>query len=398
MTTLSEVPGDRGLRRRASAAIPGWAWYTIAIYLLTRLLYLAVAGVDSGFQHWSLQQQMGNWDGYWYLRTTTLGYPHVIPSGVHAYSTLGLLPLYPMLMWGLAKLPLISVFGAGLAIAMACGLGAVLQMSRLASRWWGEDASRRAILFFCLFPGTIVFSMVYSEGLQLLLVTTALLALEDRRWWTAGICAGLATAVSPVALAIIPACLVAAWRELQRHGWTDRQALRSLIAPVLSPAGLIGFGIFLWIWVGTPFASYIAQNHAWEESSTPLAVPLLFGHLFGDLLGIESVQRLGPGGIDINAANGALGALLFIWGMYLLWRYRHRVHLTALVWTAGVFVLTFTSAKTPPNARMLICAFPMLLAVGVRCRGRWRWAVYGLELVLIGVMSYFTYVGSWLRP
>lgn len=398
MTTFSEVQPSRGLRRRTLTAIPYWARYTLAVYIATRLLYLAVAGLDALTQNWSLQAQMSNWDGYWYLRTTALGYPHAIPSGVHAYSTLGFLPLYPMLMKVLSFVPGFTDFGAGLAIALVCGAITVLNMNRLAARWWGEDASRRAILFFCLFPGTVVFSMDYSEGLQLMLVTFALLALEDRRWLVAGICAGFATAVSPIALAIIPACLAASFRELHRHGWTNPKALRSLIAPILSPLGLAGFGIFLWSWVGTPFASYIAQNRAWDESSTPLAIPRIVGHVFGEVFLNGSIGRLGPDGVDLNGINGIIGAAVLLYGMWLLWKSRRRVDLTALVWTVGVFVLTMTSNKTPPNARMLLCAFPALLAIGVQVRGRWRWPVYALEVGLLLVMTYFTYVGAWLRP
>ena len=58
-----------------------------------------------------------------------------------------------------------------------------------------------------------------------------LIALERHRWLLAGVLAGFATAIGPDAIAIIPACAVAALLELRRCGWRDRDAWRSLIAP-----------------------------------------------------------------------------------------------------------------------------------------------------------------------
>jgi len=398
MTTLSEVRPGHPTRRWLPDGIPRWVQYTVGVYLLSRLLYFGVASADSLIQHWRLQTEMSNWDGFWYLSTAQQGYPHVIPTGYHAYSTLGFLPLYPMLMWTLSRVPLISPFGAGLIIAMSCGLITTLNMSRLAARWWDEQASRRAVMFFCFFPGSVVFSMAYSEGLGLMLVSMSLLALEDRRWVRAGIAAGLSTAIAPVMFAIIPATVVAALRELHRRGWTSREGIRSLLAPALSPIGAIGFAIFLWAWVGTPFASYIAQHDAWGESSTPLAVPNLAVRLFKEIFLVSHYGSHGPGGIDLNAIGGLIGALLLIFSLYLFWRDRRRIPLPAMVYTLGIIVLVASSKNTPPNARMLICAFPAMLAIGAHTKGRLRWWVLGLEIVLLIVMTYFTYVGNWLRP
>lgn len=399
MTTLSEVQPTRGLHRRTLPAIPSWVWFPLGVYLATRVLLLIVAGGDSLVEHWSLEHEMANWDGQWYLKTAAFGYPHQIPTGAGDYSTLGFLPLYPALMWLLSRVPALSDFGAGLTISLLCGAIATLNMSRLAARWWDEAASRRAILFFCLFPGTIVFSMDYAEGLQLALITFALLSLEDRKWVRGGLSGGLATAVSPVALAFIPTAVVAAGLELRRRGWRNREALKSLAAPILSPIGIAGFGLFLWFWDGTPMASYTAQHRAWQETSTPLAVPRLFIHVFEQVFLNGTVGTHGPGGIDLNAINGILGTFVLLFGMWLLWKHRRSVHITSLIWTLGVAFLAATSNSTPPNARMLICAFPALLAIGAMVVGRRRrWAMLGVETLLLVVMSILTYYGFWLRP
>src|SRR5581483_10303493 len=139
---------------------------------------------------------------------------------------------------------------------------------RLAASWWGEQAARRAVLIFCLFPGSVVFSMVYAEGLMLPLAAGCLLALQRRRWVLAGVLAGLATATEPEALV------------LRRHGLSAR---RALLAPALSTVGAGAFAIFLWLWTGSPFASLIAQRDGWSERSDALALVHLARNLGSEI-------------------------------------------------------------------------------------------------------------------
>lgn len=389
--------------------------YTVYVYLASRLLYLVILGIEvllirvaaphamiesgngsvSGLP--SLGTGMSNWDGYWYLRTAAEWYGHHVPTSSGDYSTLGFMPLYPLLMWLVAHVTQIGNLGSGIAISMISGGIATILIGKLAEEWWGEVAARRAILFWCLFPGTIVFSMVYTEGLTLALIAGAIILLRRKRWLWAGVCAGFSTAIAPVALAAVPMCAVAAWREIRARGWDDRGARRALIAPVLSTFGAIGFGIFLWFWAGSPLADYTAQRVAWSESSTPLAIPRVFGSLLHQMY-ISGVGSHGPGGIDLNGIAALLGTAFLFWGLKLLWEHRRRVPVTAWVWTLCVAVLALTSAKTPPNPRMLVVMFPVVMAVGATLseRGYKRALRWGVTVTL--VMTPLTYVGLWLRP
>jgi hypothetical protein len=228
---------------------------------------------------------------------------------------------------------------------------------------------------------------------MLMLIAGCLLALEDKRWLTAGLLAGLATAIEPVAFAIIPACAAVAAVELRRHGWA---AKRALLAPLLAPAGAVAFAIFLWAWVGTPLATYQAQKLAWRETSSPFGL-WRAGVQFWQQLGLfHDYHTKSP---DLNLPTGILGAIFLIFGLVLLWRRRSVVSLGALVWTAGVAVLALSSNSTPPNPRMLLCAFPavIVLAAERKSERSWRWLL-GITVVLTVAMSIDTYVGSGLRP
>jgi hypothetical protein len=366
-------------------------------YVLSRLLYLAIALVDSPLRNWSLGKELRNWDGKWYLLAANHGYPSTLHNATslnpHGYSTLGFEPLYPMLIWAVNQILPGGAESAGVLISLVFGGVATVEMSVLASRWFGAAAARRATIFLCLFPGTIVFSMVYSEGLGLALVAGCLLLLEDRRWVAAGLLAGLATAVAPVLLAIIPACAVVSLLHIRRHGLRDREARRSLAAPVLSVIGAVGFAIYLWIHVGTPLASYKAQNTAWKESSTPLAVydqAKIF--IDSDLVHFRSLGLL-----NMNLVVGVLGAVFLLWGIWICAR-RGGLSLGAWVFTLCVALLTLTSLNTPPNPRMLLCAFPVLLAVGARFSGRGQQILIAVTLVVTVAMSIGTFAGYGLRP
>jgi hypothetical protein len=177
-----------------------------------------------------------------------------------------------------------------------------------------------------------------------------MLLLARRRWIWAGVLAGFATAVAPAALAVVPMCAVAALLELRSRGWRDREARMSLLAPVLSTFGAVGFGIYLWIWTGSPLSDYRAQHIEWSESSTPLAIPRVVLQVIHQMF-VNGVGSHGPGGIDLNDVLALLGTAFLLFALKLLWDHRSRLPATAWVWTLSVSVLALTSAKTPPNPR-----------------------------------------------
>jgi hypothetical protein len=390
----SAIPGRVSVRRLApfgglAPPLERLRW-PLAVYLSSRVLYFLIVAVDGLAQHWSLKHEMSNWDGLWYRRVAGIGYPeHVL----HIQSTLGFFPLYPMLMWLVQHTLLCSIFLAGALVSGVGGFIATVLIQRLSAGWWGEEASRRAVLLFCFFPGSIVFSMVYSEGVLIPLVAGCLLALERRRWLLAGVLAGFATAVGPTAVAIIPVCAVAALLEIRRRGWRDRRALKALIAPVMAPLGLIGFAGFLWAWTGSPFASYYAQHHEWSEKTNPLALVTLVLRLVKDSHFTGLYLH-----VNLNYVSGLVGAVFLAFAFVLLVKERPHISAPAVVWTLAVAFLAVTSENVPPNPRMLITAFPAVLVVAYRFKGKAFYRVMAVSVTLLIAMSAASYVGTALRP
>ena len=284
------------------------------MYLGTRVLLLVVAILDGALRHHAILNELANWDGLWYrwLRERGLPPPRrpllrgqrrdarpvdarvlpAVPAGDLAVGAAGDPAERPLAIW--------SITLAGVIVSTIGGLICTILVQELASGWWGESAGRRAAVLFCLFPGSVVFSMVYAEGIALPLAAGCILALERRRWLLAGVLAGFATAREPQSLVLIPVCAVSAGLELRRRGWRDREARRSLLAPLLSLTGAVALGAFLWAWAGTPFAISQRQRIGWMEKTDPLALV----HLVRRLADQISFSHFNHPTINLNLVVG----------------------------------------------------------------------------------------------
>ncbi len=388
---------------RGSGLEAAWLAYRfpILVYLSTRLLLIVMAVVESSVRHHPFTHELSNWDGLWYRSVANRGYP---PHPFTNQTNLGFLPGYPLLMWPLGRLVLALGFAgtspgtamsvAGIIISGLGGLVATVLVLKLATGWWGESAGRRAVVLFCLFPGSVVFSMVYSEGLAIPLAAGCILALQQRRWLLAGILAGCATSVEPDALVLIVVCAVSALLELRRRGWRDRAARRSLLAPALSVTGIAAFAAFLWAWTGTPLASYHAQHIGWKEKTDPFALV----HLTQTLAGQVSFSHFDHPPIDMNLVVGFFGAILLIILLILMVRCWRTISVEAWLWTLGISFLAVTSEYVPPNPRLLFTAFPAILVLARYVKGKGFWLLAATNGVLLLGLSWWTFVGYGLRP
>ncbi|HEY2202700.1 MAG TPA: hypothetical protein VGH56_12505, partial [Solirubrobacteraceae bacterium] len=317
-------------------------------------------------------------------------------------TTLGFFPLYPLAIWIVEPVFTVltthgAIWAASVAGALISTIGgavATYLVYRLGTEWWDRKVGFRAAVLFAVFPGSVVFSMVYSEGLLLPLAAGCLLALGHRRWLLAGILAGFATAVQPVAIILVPTCATAALLEWRRSGWQRPVLRRVIVAPLLSLTGILAFAAFLWAWTGTPLANYEAQHHGWSEKTDLLAMLHLTTRLWAQITHQHANER--P--VDLNLIVGLIGGIVLVGMLVLVWRQRRRIPPAALVWTLGISLLALTSEYVPPLPRMLITAFPALMAVARYARGKWWPILLWTNSVLLVVLSVITFYGLALRP
>lgn len=391
--TAGGVPVPGPLRPGTGDSRPGSRpqrlLWPVAVYVASRLVLVALAALVAAVAHRGLLGELTQFDGQWYLRAALHGYPS---HALHVKSTLGFLPAYPLAIRGVAWITRLSPALSAVSISLAGGLVAAVLAERLATSWWGPKAGRRAVLALCFFPGSVVFSMAYSEGLTLPLLIGCLLALGARRYVLAGLLAGLATAVEPIALVLIPICALAAGAALHRRGLADRTARRSLAAPLLAPLGIGAFAVFLWAWTGTPFAALLAQHYGWHEQGQPLAalaLPVMRHVLADHHLLLERIASW-------NLWNGILGGAFLAVSLWALWRQRNDFPFTALVLPVTVAIVTVLSVMTPPNARMLLVAFPAVLVWVRRLSGPGLAGFAVLEVAFFLGASALTFSGHML--
>ncbi len=375
--------------------------FPILFYLATRLALLVMAVIEGYVRGHPFTHELSNWDGLWYRELANKGYPHTPPP---FQSTLGFLPGFPLMIWPLAHLLLAlgAVNGnaptamsvAGIMISGVGGIVATVLIQRLTTGWWGPSAGRRAVILFCLFPGSVVFSMVYSEGVMIPLAIGCILALQQRRWVLAGMLAAFATTMEPDAFVLIAVCAVSALLELRRQGWNLARARASLLAPLLSLSGIAVMGAFFWAWTGTPLAAYHAQHHYWHEKTDPLALV----HTAQRLANQISFSHFDHPPIDMNVVVGLAGAILLVVLLVLLARSWRTVSVEALVWTLGISFLMVTSEYVPPNPRLLFTAFPALLVLARYVKGKGFWLLSVANGALLLGLSWWTFVGYGLRP
>jgi hypothetical protein len=375
--------------------------FPVLFYLATRVALIAMAIIEGHVRGHPFTHELSNWDGLWYRELANKGYPH-FPS--HAQTTLGFLPGFPLMIWPLAHLLLAlgAVSGnlptamslAGIIISGVGGAVATVLIDRLTTGWWGPSTGRRAVILFCLFPGSVVFSMVYSEGVMIPLAIGCILALQQRRWPLAGILAACATTMEPDAYVLILVCAVSALLEFRRRDWNLARARRSLLAPLLSGCGVAALGAFFWAWTGTPLASFHAQRYGWHEKTDPLAL-LHTAQRLGHQISFSHFDR--PP-IDMNLVVGLAGAILLVVLLVLLFKSRRTVSIEALVWTLGITFLMVTSEYVPPNPRLLFTAFPAVLVLARYIRGRGFWVLAVTNGALLLGLSWWTFVGWGLRP
>jgi hypothetical protein len=388
----------RARPRLSAAARQELLWIT-TIYVAARGLLLLVAYLNGVFGHHNFLHELANWDGLWYRSVANHGYPDHVS---YAQTNLGFFPLFPLAIYAVEQ-PLMLIFNhdaiwastvAGALISGVGGLIATVMVHRLAEGWWDRETARRATILFVVFPGSVVFSMVYSEGLLLPLAAGCIYALERRRWVLAGILAGFGTAVQPVGLVLAPVCLCSALLQWRRSGWSLRAARRAFLAPILSLTGVGAFMAFLWAWTGSPLATYIAQHHGWSETTTPLSLWNMAVKLSDQI----DLSHFNQPTINLNLVIGLIGGVVLLWWLVLVCFLRREISPEAILWTLAIAFLAYTSSNVPPLPRMLITAFPALMAVARYARGRWfRVIVWGNGVLLAG-LSMLTFYGFTLRP
>lgn len=231
----------------------------VEVYLAIRVVTAFFVSIGALIGGHSPLYVLRSWDGKWYNLIVLHGYPHVLPTvnGLVQQNTSAFSPLWPMIIRLVSWITFANTIVLGLILSALTGILATIAVTTLAARLSNEVVARRAALLFVLSPGAFIFSMIYCEGLLITLMVWSMIALFDRRWWRAGVLAGLATLTSPAALPLVVPFAYVAFIEIRKKNW------HPFFATALVPSGFIGFLLFLWHQTGDLLAWNRTERDGW---------------------------------------------------------------------------------------------------------------------------------------
>ena len=324
-------------------------------------------------------QALGSWDGSWYLLIAGHGYfPPAAQFPIAPGSAFGFFPVWPLLLRGISAVTGLTAVVVGVALAFVFAAAASVALWYLVRQLCDDAVADRAVILWVFFPGAVVLSMVYSEALAILLCAVCLLALLKRQWLVAGCAAGAATGVHPEALVLVACCLWAAGVAVRqdRDWW-------SLLAPVLSVAGVVAYFLYLWVATGDLLAWYHTERDQWGGTG-----------FYHDTVFVLHESVTHPH--DLEAVVPALGLLFALAGLYLMVRWRPPV--VIWIYTVGILLSAFDSNMVGARPRVLLTAFPLIVAVARRVRPAAFGTVAAISGFLLATMTFLLFSVVLVAP
>ena len=360
-------------------------------------------------------QVLSWWDSLLYQQIATSGYEYVNDGQEHS---LAFFPLFPIVIRGVMLIGCKPEVAGALVNNLAF-FGALVVLYRWVEERHGLSAAQWATAVLALCPLSLFGTVVYSEGLYLLLSTAALRAFDQQRYLWASLWGAMATATRPTGIALIPTFLIAAWRK--------RAGAISYAAGLLTSVGLLSFSLYCQVRFGD-FLAFLHAQRSWRPSlgfdwqgwwgiflklltgtkdwhnvwtKDPL-YPILFLFIIGTgyLLWRYRKSRFGhPGSITFICSFTCLG--LFLWllagdpliqivmlfgGGYLLWCFRAKLSQVAVIYGFCALGLIL-SAGSPISVNRLaygIVSLEIALGLLLARYPRWGYAVMGYFALVLG--------------
>ena len=377
------------------------------------------------------------WDSSYYVFTAQHGY--------EALGQTAFFPFYPLVMRGVATVTYSEVV-AGVLVSLVSFAIALVVLHRLAELDFGPAVARRTVWLIALFPASVFFSAVYTEGLFLALSVAAVYAARRGSWAWAGALGGMAALTRNTGvLVLVPVLLLYLYGPRADKPSTTRKGVRALeegvrpheegvrplargVTPLargvrplaggvrplaerlraryglgadalwllLIPVGLAVFAIYTWIAYGSPFASYDAQAIFHREFLGPFSA-LWYGgrdvaQAVGDLLGIADGEGVGASLRTLALAGTVVGALVASVGA-----------LRRLPVAYGAYAI---AALLPPlstpwpdhplwsTPRFIAVLFPLFLWLAVVLRDR-RWYLFVCVTFALGLAYVSARFSAW---
>jgi hypothetical protein len=327
---------------------------------------------------------LSRWDGVWYLRIASVGYPRLESGlGTPMVETLAFFPGYPLAIRAVSTVAPVSLPVAGIFLSTVAAAVAAVLLWELGVRLADESTADRAVALFCFFPSAFVLSMVYSDALFIALALGCLLALLDKRWIVAGSLAAVSSLVRPTGVVLMACCAWAAVAEVRRS-----RSWRPMVAPLLAPAGLLAYLGYLQAHTGNAFAFYEVEDKVFDQRFD---------------FGVSNVRHffelLGGGGSGSASTFQLLMLVLAIPTVLLVafLLFRTPPSGVLLVYIIGILALAFLGSNTTSVPRFLLAACPVLVPISAALSER-TFAIVLASMAALMISLFFVVSATLVLP
>lgn len=365
VTGAAERPTEplRAVRARGRAvpwAAIGRALLPAALFLGVRSVGIVVLAMVATRQGTRLGDELGSWDGQWFLGLAQGGYDGV-PTGLSdAYSNrsgetpLAFFPGYPATVAVVRFLTGLPLLPAALVATVLAGIVAAYGVAKLGELVPG--GSRRVglvlVVLFASTPMAVVFSMAYSEALFCAAAAWSLVFLLRGQWIGAGLAAAAAGLVRPTAAALVAAVGLAAVVAVvgRRDGW------RPWLGGPLAAAGLLGYLGYVATRTGSLTGWFALQQRGWDSRFDGGRATASFA---------TTALADGRSVMEVATVGVLLGAIALL-AVSVAQAVRGWMPWPLVAYSAVVLVMDVGSnGLMGSKARLLVPAFTLLLPVAV---------------------------------
>jgi hypothetical protein len=363
---MTGVATTEGSSMTLRAALPT----ILAAFVVSRLVLVAIVLIveATGFRGDPYSYATGplgaltGYDSIYYLGIAAEGY-HLQPIR-DAYLDWAFFPAYPLLVKGLDVVLPGDVAVAGVVLANALLLAAMVLVARLMTDH-GEGRGVPAAMWLLVFaPGAVAFGMAYSDSLLLAASAGAILAVRRggaAGTWIAALLLAVGTLSRPPGILLVVPLAIAIW---QADGIRSRRYL--LLGA--GPLALLGFSAYQGAVLGDPLAFLHAQA-AWV---------------------LPTITEAAPGGaatpsLAVTAVAVLLLVTLLAYTAMLPGLWRSKLPRAEVAWAFATYLSVFLSGRLQSDARYLAAGWPFAWFLGTR---RPRVVAVVLGISVVGYVAY----------
>ncbi|AFY53651.1 putative integral membrane protein [Rivularia sp. PCC 7116] len=287
---------------------PAVMWFGSRLLIWVVMLGIAplLQAPDGGIAATFGLEVFNAWDSVQYQNIVSEGYEFINDGKMH---NVAFFPLFPLTIKLLINLGF-SFEIAGLLVNNLAFLGAIYCVYFWVKSFSSENEARWATAVLAWCPPSMFAGVIYTEGLYLFLSAAAMQAFDRSRYGLTALFGALATATRPTGLALIPALIIACWKQ--------RKPTIAYISSLATATGVLLFSVYCAVTFNEPLA-FIEAQKGWRES-LGFDWQSWWKMLMQISIGTENWKH---GGIK-DPVVPLLFALIVVLG-YLLWRFRKNI-------------------------------------------------------------------------